>query len=329
MDENVLSNETASTPVFEDTSKEAQVARKRKKPMPTGAKVAIIVVSIVLVLAILGALLAIAIVGFFGVIIALVVVLSMPENDGTFEYRVYDDTVSIWGLVDDDFAGALYIPEYIDGKAVTEIDSYAFEECDNITEVYIPNTVKSIDYCAFQNCSSLTNIEFGSSVETIEYYAFRGCAMLESVVIPDSVTSIGSSAFEYCYALKSVKMGSSVTVLEDYAFASCYALESVELSPSLEYICEFAFADCYALDQITIPYNVNFIGRGAFYLCQLTAIYFENETADWKACPYYDKDISKGEKLIYSYELSPENAVWLLTSKYVEYEWYCSDQAEE
>ena len=53
MDENVLSNETASTPVFEDTSKEAQVARKRKKPMPTGAKIAIIVVSIVLVLAIL------------------------------------------------------------------------------------------------------------------------------------------------------------------------------------------------------------------------------------------------------------------------------------
>ncbi len=332
MNENILSEETVNnppSPVFEDTTPEAQYLRKRKKPMPTGAKVALIVVSIVLLFAILGALAITAVLSFFGVIIALVVVLTMPENDGTFEYEIYGDEIEIVGLVDKSHSGEVFIPEYIDEMPVTSIGMLAFYECYNITEVYIPDTVKTIDYGAFEDCRMLQHVSLGSSVERISDYAFCRCENLESIVIPDSVTSIGCSAFEYCYSLKRVEMGASVNAIEDYAFASCYALETVVLSPSLEYICAFAFGDCYSLKQITIPYSVNFIGRGAFFLCDLDAVYFENKNADWCVSPYYDEDKDKGDVYLTSDDLSPENASWFLSNQYSDHEWYCNYQIEE
>lgn len=324
MDKNALmnNNDTATESYeFTDTTPNATLPFKKKKSMPKGVKIALIIVSIVLVLAILGGLAIGTILCCFGIVIAAIVYITMPKNDGTLEYRIVDGTISIWGLVDSDFEGALYIPEYIDGKAVTEIASYAFDECDNITEVYIPSTVKKIGRGAFEYCYSLKTVELGESVETIEDWAFLKCTSIESIVIPDSINYIGYSAFELCTSLTSVDMGDSVTHIDDYAFANCYELENVKLSPSLEEIGAFAFGECTSIEQITIPKNVSFIGRGAFYLCTPSAIYFENEVDNWSACPYYDKDMESGEKIIFSYELSPENAVWLLTDKYVEYQW--------
>lgn len=293
---------------------------RRKKQMPSGAKIALIIVAAILVLAILGGVAMGAVILCFVTAIGLIVVLTMPENDGTFEYEVYGDEIEIVGLVDSSYSGVLEIPAYIDGKAVTEIGSYAFCNYTEITEVYIPDTVKTIGYSAFYACHSLNTVEIGESVETIEDWAFLECKGLERIKIPDSVTSIGYSAFELCTSLTSVEMGNSVTYIGDYAFDHCYALESILLSSSLEEIGTYAFRECSNLNEITIPQSVNLISENAFFSSGLNSVIFENNTDNWSLY-LPDDEIYNEDIIIFAHELTPENAAHYLTKQYAQYVW--------
>lgn len=86
--------------------------------------------------------------------------------------------------------GNLTIPD-----DVTQIPSYAFYDCDEITGVTIPGSVTSIGISAFYSCDSLTSITIPEGVTSIGAYAFCNCEGLLSVSLPASVTSIGGYAF--------------------------------------------------------------------------------------------------------------------------------------
>ena len=80
--------------------------------------------------------------------------------------------------------------------------------CTDIN-VLIPNTyqnkaVTSIGSSAFENCNTLIRITIPDSVTSIGYFAFDGCSSLTSITIPDGVTSIGGYAFEGCHSLTSI-----------------------------------------------------------------------------------------------------------------------------
>ena len=86
------------------------------------------------------------------------------------------------------------------------INGYAFEDCDKLTEISIPNTITYIGNYAFSGCSSLASLTLSSNVTTIGQYAYDGCSSLTTVTVPRSVTSIGSSAFGGCSALESITL---------------------------------------------------------------------------------------------------------------------------
>ena len=90
----------------------------------------------------------------------------------------------------------LTLPSYI-----TQINQYAFYDCDSLMSVVMGNSVTSIGHWAFRYCGSLTSVVIGVSVTSIGAGAFEDCSSLTSVVIPDGVTSIGGSAFYNCSSL--------------------------------------------------------------------------------------------------------------------------------
>ena len=107
-----------------------------------------------------------------------------------FDYRVryqignlyyHLDFSSMEAIIADrnSYSGSLVIPEKLYSGygtfTITGIYTRAFENCDDLTSVTIPNSVKSIGYMAFCSCSGLT-----------------------SITIPNSVKSIGDNAFYYC-----------------------------------------------------------------------------------------------------------------------------------
>ncbi len=74
----------------------------------------------------------------------------------------------------------MVIPHYSpDGKKVTAISRVAsigaFENCEHITSVVIPDSVEIIERYAFQNCKSLTKVTLPARVSEIELFAFWGC----------------------------------------------------------------------------------------------------------------------------------------------------------
>ena len=61
---------------------------------------------------------------------------------------------------------------YVIPSSVTSIDTYAFGDCSNLTDVTIPNSVTCVDGNAFYNCINLASIRIPKSVVEIGYSAF-------------------------------------------------------------------------------------------------------------------------------------------------------------
>ncbi len=161
-------------------------------------------------------------------------------------------------------------------KGVTNIGSYAFEDCSGLTSITIPNSVTRIGKYAFYYCTSLTSVTIPESVTNFGDCAFYGCSALTSITIPNSVTSIGEDAFSGS-GLTSITIPNSMTRIGERAFNGCSRLTSITIPNSVTSIGDYAFEDCNSLTSVTIPNSVTSIGSGAFYGCSgLTSITIPN-----------------------------------------------------
>lgn len=121
-------------------------------------------------------------------------------------------------------SGVVVIPrQYNDGtnglKNVTAIYSAstasagAFYNNNNITEVYMPNTISIIGNHAFRKSetnATLTTVVLPSSLVSIGQYAFYNCSGLENVTIGERVTGIGNYAFYGCTGLRTLKYNANI-----------------------------------------------------------------------------------------------------------------------
>ena len=169
-------------------------------------------------------------------------------------------------------------------STVEVAESYDYR---NLTSVTIPDTimfdgktysVTSIGYEAFEFCDELKSVTIPNSVTQIGTWAFNCCYELESINIPNSVTKIGSRTFNCCYKLDSVILPNSITEIGYYAFWRCENLKTINIPNSVATIDESAFSGCSGLTTVIIPNSVTAIGEGAFDDCSYATIYCEAES---------------------------------------------------
>lgn len=141
----------------------------------------------------------------------------------------------------DSASKSVTLPSVIDGRVVTRIADYAFDDCDELTHMTIPTPVGSIGESAFTGCSELYSIE-----------------------ISDSVTNIGVNAFVGCNRLKTVKLSKHLTEIHVQTFERCSALTAIDIPFGVTNIGASAFCECGRLVAVTIPSSVKTIGRHAF-----------------------------------------------------------------
>lgn len=212
---------------------------------------------------------------------------SVTGTYGNLKYEIVDGEAVITDC-DASAAGTVEVPAEIDGCSVTKIGDEAFEECLDITEIILPDTINYIGFKAFTRtaikefvvpegitvlryrtfdyCTELERVVLPESLTEIEYSAFSDCSKLVDVNIPSSVTKIGSSAFSHT-AITSVTIPEGVTSLVG-VFDSCESLAEVNLPDSLMEIGRSCFYRCSSLASVNLPENLQTIGYSAFYFCE-------------------------------------------------------------
>ena len=206
------------------------------------------------------------------------------------------------------YSGDVVIPETVtyDGATykVTGIKSSAFNACEGLTSVTIPNTVTEIADNAFSYCTNLKSLHIPASVAKIgdRAFAYTGLnsvtvdkdnkfydsrndcnAVIETAtntlvigsdktVIPDGVTKIATAAFSSCQELQTVVIPNSVKRIGKKAFSGCVSLASVTLPEGLDEIEAYTFANCGALTSIVLPSSLTSIGEFAFSYSGLKSI---------------------------------------------------------
>lgn len=119
-------------------------------------------------------------------------------------------------------AGALVIPDqvcYHDTLfTVVEVCSCCFLECNNLTSITLPTTLRRIERYAVAGCRALRGVlVVPDGVEVVGNYAFC-CSGMDAVVLPATLKEIGYSAFQDCQRLAFVEVPSSVATIGKDAF---------------------------------------------------------------------------------------------------------------
>lgn len=159
------------------------------------------------------------------------------------------------------------IPATIEEMPVTTIDTYAFYNCSDLTEIIIPNSVTNIKMSAFFNCKVLARVSISKSVTEIGSYPFRSCPELADISvdaenanyksidgvlfdkqgekliafpsgksgvyqIPNGATEIGGGSFYTAKKVTKVIIPSTLTTVSTNAFVDCQSMTEFEVDSS-------------------------------------------------------------------------------------------------
>ena len=183
---------------------------------------------------------------------------------------------------------------------VTGIESEAFRDNAELTEVVLPDNLKFIGFKAFYKSGVVNNSPeglvyngnyligyngaFPTSVSVKEGTTmmadgvFGNWNKLTRAELPESLTKISYGAFEGCTNLDTLTMSKNLTTIERLAFKDCKKLKELPLFEKLEYIGERAFDGCYALEKVFLSGKINYIGYQAFIACKVLSHVFMSST---------------------------------------------------
>lgn len=184
---------------------------------------------------------------------------SLSEDDmlafETYKFTSVGDGYSI-SVIDTNISGSITIPEKFEGIPIVAIGASAFENCTDLEEVIMPDSIMYLGAKAFSGCTSLSNVKFSNSLKEIDYYAFLNCVELESAQLPDSVEKIGSKAFKGCQNLSSINIPTSLTEIVNSVFSECSSLKIVYIPATVKEVDIYAFEKCSGIEEIIIEPGV-------------------------------------------------------------------------
>lgn len=212
-------------------------------------------------------------------------VAATPIKIGNLRYTVNADGKSVTVSGTSGKPTQLNVESSISDKdtnyTVTKIATWAFNECNTLTEVTLPNTVDEIGYQAFFKCSNLTNVTIPEGVKKIGQGAFYGCSQLTSITIPSTITNM-DTAFSGNTALSHVTLTNGISKISSNAFERCTGLTEVEIPASVDQICPFAFNGCTNLKRVLLEKNIKTINVNAFKDCtNLSDVKYNGYKTDW------------------------------------------------
>lgn len=151
--------------------------------------------------------------------------------------------------------------------SLTSIPENAFEGCQSLKSITIPEGVSRIGSGAFRNCLSLESISIPSSVTEIQSYALENCSSLEELALPEALENLGDYALSGLSSVKSIDLPENMSVGQG-VFKGWKSLTSIEIPSNWTELPNDAFKDCSNISEIIVPDNIVSLGRSCFEGCE-------------------------------------------------------------
>ena len=177
---------------------------------------------------------------------------------------------------------------------LTEIGSYAFSDCTELSGINLPNRLEKIGEYAFYRCKNITEVSIPSSVTFLGSAAFNDCSNLSDVVVPETLNRLERFPFsgtawynaqpDGCIYInknlcrykgtspEEITIAPDTTRINCLALSSCSNLKRIVIPDSVIEIQDEAFWDCENLKSIYISGSVQIIGQNIIYKNNLTNI---------------------------------------------------------
>lgn len=163
-------------------------------------------------------------------------------------------------------------------SSVRTITSLAFKNCQNVSNIYVPDTVTCIEDYAFVHCSSLRCVTLGFGVRNVPKGCFSGLRELETVILTDNIESLDDFAFDNCTSLKSLNFitkkhrdpvtpaekGKAYEAMLLGGKAQIEYIDYTDTVPAIKNVGRYAFAGCSNLNYDAIESATETIGINAF-----------------------------------------------------------------
>ena len=180
----------------------------------------------------------------------------------------------------------------------------AFWKCENITSVYIPDSVKYIGSSVFVYCSNVTDIRMPVEVESIGHSLFWHCGKLKEIIMPIG-TKIIKNEFYHCSSLHNIEVPDNLESISYHAFNgtpyennekwenNIFEYKNYLLKVSRDFkdkfvvpdrltvICKDAFWWCDNITEIVIHNSVTRIDEHAFSNCMALTELIIPESVKW------------------------------------------------
>ena len=164
-------------------------------------------------------------------------------------------TVSLGTCTDTEIVIPAMLPN---GRIITEIAASAFLNCENITDISVPDTVEKIGTNAFAKCTNLTyyaddyGYYLGNEQNPFLILIDVKDTKLTSFDFRPTTKIIGEKAFFQCKNLTAIEIPEGVTQIVRYSFQSCNSLKAVSIPASVKYIDFWTFYQSANIESLTV-----------------------------------------------------------------------------
>lgn len=163
-------------------------------------------------------------------------------------------------------------------SSLTKIDSWAFSNCEGISNLILPEGLQEIGQNIF-NSSEISSIAIPSTLISIDWQGFGDIKYLKQITVSkdnpvyDSRNNcnaiIHTSSNKLIQGCNLTVIPSGITALAGCAFSNMTSLTKIDIPEGVTDLGESTFYGCSNLEEITIPSTVKSTGIGSttFYDC--------------------------------------------------------------
>ncbi len=200
--------------------------------------------------------------------------------------------IYLWSCVDSEGTLKSYkwsfgyevIPNSVLGKKITSIGPKAFYNNKMLLKVIVAEGVVSIKDSAFEDCSNLIEVDLPDSLKELGSYAFAQSG-IKKIMVP-AVAEMGSTPFDNCENLSRVVFANGTKKIDFDYFHGSTSLTEIIFPEGLEDIDVGFFVGLNNLEEITFPRSLTNIRGDVDQLRYLNAkifVYRDSEAAKFFA----------------------------------------------